>query len=395
MLQATSGYPNPAGPAGSPAGGAPYAGNPSVPAAPVPTPDQPLSVLGGRRLSEAERWSLRKLLQGLGTAMGILTSVLTVLVALMMLLALSESRYFLQGGIFLLIGLLLFGVGIGLYQWRYRRLLDKAIHLNEGESEDRAVEIYADRIVSISADRRLTIPFSEIQKAVETPEMFLFYDRHGRFIVLRGADLTPFDAQRVREIVWPRILGVRKEWKGYLLPRLQKPLPIPVFEWEIPMKPVSARRGVTRLREYGPFLLSTLPLFAALGIIIGTGVADEYWITPSYAADTLLFGLMILAGAALLMGGLFAAVLQARKARWKREGELSLLVDLAGSCCLVGNRRFMMRFPKENRTIRRTRKGAEIWFCGSGKTGAKGKKAWVATLSAKELPPAVLEEFLK
>lgn len=224
MLQTTPVYPNPSGLAVPPAGGTPYAGSPPVSAAPMP--NQPLSVLGGRRLTGAEQWSVRKILRGTGTIMCVLASVLAGFIALVMLINLSESRYFPEGGILLLIAALIFGGGMTLFQWQQRRILERAIRFNEGESEERAVEIYADRMVSVSADRRITIFFSQILRALETPEMFLFFDLEGRFIALRAADLTPFDAQRIRELVWPGLVGGRKEWKGYpASPGWQKPRP--------------------------------------------------------------------------------------------------------------------------------------------------------------------------
>ena len=387
MLQTTPVYPNPSGLAVPPAGGTPYAGSPPVSAAPMP--NQPLSVLGGRRLTGAEQWSVRKILRGTGTIMCVLASVLAGFIALVMLINLSESRYFPEGGILLLIAALIFGGGMTLFQWQQRRILERAIRFNEGESEERAVEIYADRMVSVSADRRITIFFSQILRALETPEMFLFFDREGRFIALRAADLTPFDAQRIRELVWPRLVGGRKEWKGYLLPRLQKPRPIPVFEWEIPMEPVSTVRGITRLREYIPQLLSSLPLFASLGLMVGTGFADEYWMTPSYIADALLFALMVLAGAGLFMTVFLAVVLRGRKTRQIREGTLPLRVGLTNASCLIGNLRYMIRLPRNEGLVRKTRKGVEIWAC------TEKRREWVATLTAEEASPAMLEKFLQ
>ncbi len=109
--------------------------------------------------------------------MCVLASVLAGFIALVMLINLSESRYFPEGGILLLIAALIFGSGMTLFQWQQRRILERAIRFNEGESEERAVEIYADRMVSVSADRRITIFFSQILRALETPEMFLFFDR--------------------------------------------------------------------------------------------------------------------------------------------------------------------------------------------------------------------------
>ena len=68
--------------------------------------------------------------------MCVLASVLAGFIALVMLINLSESRYFPEGGILLLIAALIFGSGMTLFQWQQRRILERAIRFNEGKARN-------------------------------------------------------------------------------------------------------------------------------------------------------------------------------------------------------------------------------------------------------------------
>ena len=111
------------------------------------------------------------------------------------------------------------------------------------------------------------------------------------------------------------------------------------------MEPVSTVRGITRLREYIPQLLSSLPLFASPG-------ADDW----DGLCRRILDDAQLHSGRAVVRAdgsgrlrpvydGFLAVVLRGRKTRQIREGTLPLRVGLTDASCLIGNLRYMIRLP--------------------------------------------------
>ena len=386
-------------PSGPPA--APYGpGYPGVPPAgqgafapPIPRaedPTRPQIVLGGRRLTDEEAEQVRRIYGRRGTVLNIVLLLCMAVLLLYVFLGFFNIDYWMENLLMLLVTVLVFGAGFGLFVWTGARNLRRVCRAIDGEGENRAIEIYSDRIVSVSASQRLVLPFSRVYKAVETSAFFLFLGAEGRYIAVRAADLTPFDAQKLRETILRRFPAAQRETRGWLLPALGSPLPIPVFSWGDPEVSLSAEKAFSRYRQKWAEIGRVLLLFYSFAMVMGVRLANSFWITPYYILDSFLFSLAGMAVFLLLYGIVAAAVQASAMGRLRHIGELPLHIGVCGGDFLVGNRWYLRRVPRAGMAVKKTRGGLEFRL-------RKGKKSrWIATVSRSALPdPAAADAFLK
>ena len=365
------------------------------PPGPVRQPEdttRPLVVLGGRRPTEEELKQLQALVDRRGLAVKILYPILMAVLVLIVFCGYYNPEYGIENLLLLLAVLLLFGIGYGLLLWGRSRAARISIREIEGRDGDRAVEIYADRIVQISAMRRSILAFAQIRKAVETPAFFVFFSEEGRYILLRAQDLTPFDAQKVRETVFCRLPAERVETRGWLLAALAKPLPIPVFAWEPPAVTVRADKALYRWRQMLRLLPRYLPLYYSFSLAAGVWMANSFWITPNYILDSFLFSLMVLAFFLVLYGILSPVAVALSKDRLSALGTLPLFFGVSGSVVTAGGRWHVKVFDRSQLLVKETRRGWE--FRLRGLDGRPKGGEWAASVSRHALPdPSVMAAF--
>ena len=380
-MEPTSWYPYgpPQGPAGPPAYGV----------RPPEDPARPLVVLGGRGLSAEEKEQVLLFLGPRTAAVNAAVIGLMVILLLYVFLSCFNRDYWTENLLLLLTSVLLFTAGFALVCLGRSRRRHQQAAWEEGRGDGAwAIEIYADRMASVAADRRLTIPFSAVRRAVETPAFFAVSDTAGRCIVIRAADLTPYDAQKVRETVFSRLREPQREVRGWILPALRQPLPIPVFSWETPAAVVAAEKARVCCRQGLREGLWFLLLLYSFALVLGVRLANAFWLTPNYVLDAFLFSLAAFVGILAVCGLAFAAVVAAARERMKQSGELPLYFGAAGDIILVGDRRYLERLPREDLLIRKTRRGWEMRV-----RMGKGSR-WLADIPARDLPnPAVMDIF--
>lgn len=379
-------------PAGIFSGVPPYPAGNSRPYGGVPAPadpTRPLVVLGGKKPTEEESEQIKAVFGRQGMAMNAIVLLLMGAMLLYVFLGYFKWEFWMENLLMLVASLLFFGIGFGLLVWRRKRLLRNTVDAQIGEDEDRTVEIYADRLVSISAAQRLILPFSRIRRAMETPAFFLFIGVDGRFIVLRSADLTPFDARKVRETVFPCLSEPQRENKGWILPALARPLPIAVYSWETPEEFVSTERAGTRYREKLKAVGWLLPLWYAFALAAGVRMANAFWITPNYILDSVLFSLMVTALILVLYAIIGAVALQVTKNRQLESGERPLYIGVSKRSFLLGDRWQTVRVLKDRLLVIKKGRGWEFRRCQK-----KGSR-WLAAVSKEDLTdPSVMEAFL-
>ena len=168
------------------------------------------------------------------------------------------------------------------------------------------LEFYTDRLECVTARGTSILPFSEVTAYIETANVIaLFAD--SRRIVLRGQDLTAYDASLIRAFLRRRLPAGLVRIKAALVPRLYEPLPIPEYSSDdevlaraaVPFSKREERR--TRMKR----LWSTLPVSLPMLLLMATATAQyailTNWLLLDVAVFFVGFSALYLLAAALIL----------------------------------------------------------------------------------------------
>lgn len=303
----------------------------------------PLSVLCSRFLTEEE---YRKLYKRLGVfsakTVGILSIFLLLFLAVDFAFA-AKNGNILIVSISLLVSVLLFLISGVVLLVKQRDFFQSQYELKKAvSSKESVIEIYSDRIVELSKNTKTIMPYSEIKTLIEMPDMIAVIDHKEQVIVLRAGDLIPFDVQKIREILYPRLQKAKKRFIGPLIAGIQEPLPIPIIKNDeniLLSLPVETEWSNWKAYAAAPKegILQLLLLFS-FGIALGTQTANLFWLTHSFILDILIFTGIYLVLIALIFGIVRYALSVSEKHRldniWQPSGVA--FTDYGAAICTAG-----------------------------------------------------------
>lgn len=293
--------------------GAPYGGAWSAPPPPVEVaePDDPTKLrilVSGRTLFPQEYAGLRKITAGGGRMMVLLFAALALLFGWMAFsAAVSNASVDVVVATLILLGgsLLFLLIDLLLYSGRFHRKCEAeyaTLCYNPNNPAPISIsEFYDDRVVVTTARGSSVVPYSRVTAYMETAgQMALFVDRD--FVCWRGADLTPYDAQLIREHLRRHVRPSLVRIKHEVVPCLREPLPIPDLKNDdqlvVRAQIVDGVQEEWHRRMHG--LLGQLPELLPMLLVLATATA-EYWILSNwFLLDVLAFFGAYLVGGALL-----------------------------------------------------------------------------------------------
>ncbi len=275
-------------------------------------PDRLQILLAGRKIekNEAKRWYAelyggrkRLLLVGFALCMLFFTTALSFTsVTMLTLLEFSVASSLVLSGIIILACVL----AALLYYPRHQAMKRYKEYAADSERHlfGSMISFYADRIVFRSLRGDAVVRFDEIADCVETTEGFALYDGCVWYI-LRGSDLTGFDARLVRDFLAEKLPSEVIRRKARVLAMLQQPLPIfPITPRTQVLTRAVVKENTTeayRADKRCRFWL-VMAMVLPLSWIPGISLAALFIITPYYLVDLAIF-----CGGSMLVGALAAA----------------------------------------------------------------------------------------
>lgn len=220
-----------------------------------------------------------------------------------------------------LLGIILFCAALIVRQRGNHWALEKNVCRYDRQSQDpilggsRLSELYGDRAVMLSAREQVTIFYRDAALLLETNELMLLADRENRWMIWMAEDLTPFDADTLRRLLYASVPDRFRRIKGRLLPRLSGPLPLPVFRGSEPVEQAVDLTGrILKRPLFGAAmrrrLLTSLPLLFP----VAAASVSYAGFTPSYPLD-IAIAFLLWTALLLLAGGIFTAISNRRFVR--------------------------------------------------------------------------------
>lgn len=242
--------------------------------APEGVASHPLIAVAGYPLSCAEDRQLRS------WKLGILPLLYALFVFLFLLLGLQEAALsLLSGGGDLLSWTLAVGGpalaafgGLLLWNAAFRREERRRTCRMQVSGCGRLLEFYDDRVVETGERERTELFYARVTSFWESPA-FLLLEGEGVSVCVRASELTDYDARLIEALLYRRIPGGRRRFRGVLQPSARQPLPLPAFTGrsapplEFTLEGTCLRRGKTG-RTLAASLLFVLPLVLPAGALL-------------------------------------------------------------------------------------------------------------------------------
>lgn len=340
--------------------------------APIPSPDpaRPIAVIGGRPMN-----GLRYRMTASATRRGTVPFVLLGLLAITMLTIVAMiaawDRYNMPDfWISLVVGALAAGIFVTvMLGWRsaVRHAVEKIALRQDSLSRDprlagpHLTEIYSDRAVMLSAHGQAVIPFREAGQLIETSDMLLLTDRENRAILWMAEDLTPYDADILRWVLYAAVPAQARRIRGQLLPRLSAPLPLPVLDGGEPVELMLTCTEGVRRRSFSSFGLRWR-LMMEIPLLLPVAMASVSYagFTTSYPAD-IAIAFVLWTALLLLVSGIALSVSNRKLTRSLR----SVRIAFTASGMAVNREGFTFFTPWEDVNPRR-RKDVVLLESGAG-----------------------------
>ena len=197
---------------------------------PSDEPDRLWILVAGRTLSRAEEERWRRVLVGKRKTLPLITFIL----ALFLILGVFVDRdYTVWYEALVKLALFFFGM-IGAV-WSFcgvlrvsRKGIDALYEEQDADVKANAmgsrIAFHGDRLVHTTLRGTIVLPYTEIQSCVETADGFALNDGT-QLLILRGQDLTAFDADLIRAYLQERLPRQVIRIKAPVIPFLQAPLP--------------------------------------------------------------------------------------------------------------------------------------------------------------------------
>ncbi|MBQ3134019.1 MAG: YcxB family protein [Clostridia bacterium] len=243
--------------------------------------DQPLLVLAGVPMSQAEYNAAQKNVRRVSRLFRFAWPVTTAFLALMALAVAAETAG--EARMLTVVGWLLFAAVLTVITAVTKKKRENEALSNmygvyrrmRGDTPDQ-VRFYRDHLETVSDRRRLAIPYSEIQEFWEDAEKFVLYADQV-LVVLPARTLTPAQAQTIYNTLAMGLPAGRMSCKERLRPMLIEPLPVPDFPARPVVPPKALHEPPSRLTEhqlrgsmevqlavYRPMLVVTVGLLTGL-----------------------------------------------------------------------------------------------------------------------------------
>ncbi len=259
-------------------------------------PDRLRILVGGRPLSLSEYLEIAYLSAGHGVTL-LVGMVLLILLFGWMAIgdAATGGNTAVVGATFLLVLVSVLALIGGLVwsrakQERTHRMAYATQMADPSAAQGQKLEFYTNRIECVTARGTSILPFSEVTAYIETTNVIALFAGTRR-IVLRGQDLTAYDAGLIRAFLRRRLPAGLVRIKAPLIPRLYEPLPIPDFASDdevlaraaVPFSKREERQN--RMKR----LWSTLPVGLPMLLLMATATAQYAILTNWLLLDVAVF----------------------------------------------------------------------------------------------------------